>query len=403
MPAAGSRDLLTDLDQAGPCWLVVDLDAVCANVRAVRRLVEPARVMAVVKANAYGLGAVPVARAALDGGAAWLAVARTSEALELRAAGLQVPILHLAYFPPEEAPLLVQQRITPTLVDLATAAALSAAVPAGRQFTVQLKLDTGLSRLGIQPGELEPLLRGLRQFPNLRVAGVYSHFASADEPDQSFSRRQLAAFQAALPQIAAAGYQPAPVHLANSAGALALPEARLDLVRLGITLSGHYPSADVPRTVPLRPAVALHARLARVYTLPAGSSVGYNRTRILDQPRRVGLVPVGYADGLPRAHSNLAALLINGRRAPLIGRVSMDQCVVDLQNQPTARPGDLVTLFGAQSGAGITLDEYAGWGNTIAHEALCRNGPRVPRRSRSLAGTTEAAEDLFALGAARAD
>jgi alanine racemase len=390
-------------NEVGPCWLEVDLDAISANVRALRRLVGSASVMAVVKANAYGLGAVPVAQAALAGGATWLAVARTSEALELRAAGLQAPILHLAYFAPAEAALLVQQRVTPTLVDLAAAAALAAAVPAGCRLSVQLKLDTGLSRFGIQPAELEPLLHGLRRFPNLKVEGVYSHLASADEADLSFARQQLAAFQIALRQIEAAGHQVAPVHLANSAGALALPEARLDLVRLGITLSGHYPSTDVPRTVTLRPAAALCARLARVYTLPAGASIGYNRTRILDRPRRVGLVPVGYADGLPRAHSNHGALLINGQRASLLGRVSMDQCVVDLQDQPGAQPGDLVTLFGAQDTASISLDDFAAWGDTVAHEALCRIGPRVPRCYLGLGGPTATPAELLPSGAARAD
>jgi alanine racemase len=178
----------------------------------------------------------------------------------------------------------------------------------------------------------------------------------------------------------AAGYDVSPRHLANSAGTLALPAARFDLVRLGITLSGHYPSLETPRAVALRPAVALRARLARAYWLPAGASIGYNRTRILDQPRRVGLVPVGYADGLPRAHSNRGAVLVGGRRAPLLGRVSMDQCVVDLTEHPDAQPGDEVTLFGQQDGSSIGLDEYAAWGDTIAHEALCRIGPRVPRR-----------------------
>jgi alanine racemase len=403
MPSSAARGCPSGSSAGAPCWLEVDLDAICENVRAVRRLVESAGVMAVVKANAYGLGAVPVAQAALAGGATWLAVARTSEAVELRAAGLRAPILHLAYFTPDEAPTLVQQRVTPTVVDLTAAAALAAAVPSGRRITVQLKLDTGLSRFGTQPAELEPLLRGLRQFSNLRVEGVYSHLASADEADLSFARQQLAAFQTSLRQIEAAGHQVAPTHLANSAGALALPEARLDLVRLGITLSGHYPSTDVPRTATLRPAAALRARLARVYTLPAGASIGYNRTRTLDQPRRVGLVPVGYADGLPRAHSNHGAVLINGQRSPLLGRVSMDQCVIDLQGQPRAQPGDLVTLFGAQDTASISLDDFAAWGDTVAHEALCRIGPRVPRCYLGLTGPTAARAAPLAVGAAQAD
>jgi alanine racemase len=161
-----------------------------------------------------------------------------------------------------------------------------------------------------------------------------------------------------------------------------LPESRLDLVRVGITLSGHYPSPDVPRVVALRPAIMFKARLARTYDLPAGASVGYNRTFICDRDLRAGVVPAGYADGLPRSHSSRGEVLVRGRRVPLIGRVSMDQCVVDISTVGEASPGDEVVLFGQQGSEQIRLHEYAGWGDTIAHEALCRLGPRVPRYYR---------------------
>jgi alanine racemase len=367
-----------------PCWLEVDLDAVAANVRALKRLVgRKTAVAAVVKAEAYGLGAIVVARTAVEAGAEWLAVARVQEGVALREAGLEAPILNLAYTSPDETQTAVAYQITPTVADPGAVQSFAAAVPRGDVFGIHVKVDTGLSRFGAQPRELSSLLRAMGELPNLRLDGFYSHFAEADGADRGFADEQLGRFFAAEREVRANRQEPRVRHLANSAATLALPESRLDLVRVGITLSGHYPSDDVPRAAELQPAVALKARVARVYSLGVGSSVGYNRTFVSDRPIRAAVVPVGYADGLPRAHSNRGQVLIRGRRAPLIGRVSMDQCVADVTAIPEAGPGDEIVLIGKQGDEQIDLHEYAAWDDTIAHEALCRIGPRVPRWYRA--------------------
>jgi alanine racemase len=365
-----------------PCWLDVDLDAVAANVRAISEHVgDGTQVCAVVKADGYGLGAVAIARAALAAGAARLAVARVDEAAALRQAGIGAPILLIAGFAPNEAQAIVEHGVTPTVVDVDGAVLLArAAGRASRRISVHLKVDTGLTRYGAPPEQIPTLVRLLQRFPTVRLEGVYSHFASADEPDQSFTEEQLHRLYQVVEHVERDGWRPALVHAANSAAALSQPTTWLHMVRLGIALSGHYPSAHVPRTVRLQPAVALRARLLAVRDVKAGTSIGYSRTFVADRDFRVGLVPAGYADGVPRSHSNRAEALVRGQRAGLVGRVSMDQCVVDLTHAPDARAGDVVTLFGQDGAAAIPLDEYAGWSDTIVHEALCRIGPRVPRR-----------------------
>jgi alanine racemase len=363
-----------------PCWLEVDLDAVAGNVQSVKRLVGPSStVVAVVKAEAYGLGATPVAEAALSAGAEWLAVARVNEGVRLRKAGVTAPILNLAYSTPEEAAALVNHRITPTVVDLIGARAIAAAAPRDSSVPIHLKLDTGLTRFGARPEEFATLLNEIERLSALQVQGIYSHFASADELDQRFTRAQLGRFMTAVGELSPPDRRPWLLHVANTAATLSFPDARLDLVRLGIALSGHYPSPEVQRSCGLTPAIRLSARVARVYELPAGTSVGYGRTYRAARPLRAALIPVGYADGLPRSYSNRAELLLHGRRVPLIGRVSMDQCVVDVTECPRVQPGDLAVLIGKQGEEHISLDEFAAWDQTIPHEALCRIGPRVPR------------------------
>lgn len=368
-----------------PSWLDVDLDAVSDNVRAIADLVgRDTNVCAVVKAEAYGLGAVEVARAALAAGAARLAVARVEEAVRLRQAGIQAPILLIAGFAPAEAEAIVRHGVTPTVVDPQDALRLArAAGRLGETVTVHVKVDTGLTRYGAPPEHVPDLVRLLRALPPIRLEGLYSHFAAADEPDRSFTEEQLHRLYAvveAVERLDGTGWRPPMVHAANSAATLREPTTWLHMVRLGIGLSGHYPSPHVPRTVALTPAVALRARLLCVREIAPGTSIGYGRTFVADRPMRVGLVPAGYADGVPRSHSNRADVLVRGARARVVGRVSMDQCMVDLSAVPAARPGDVVTLFGAADGDAVTLDEYAAWSDTIVHEALCRVGARVPRR-----------------------
>jgi alanine racemase len=376
--------------QERPSWLDVDLDAVAENVRAIARLIGPdTRICAVVKADAYGLGAAEIARASLAAGAERVAVARVDEAIRLRQAGVRAPILLIAGHVPGEADAIVRHRVTPTVVSAEQAMLLArAAGRAGQTVTVHVKVDTGLTRFGAQPEHVPSLIRLLRSLPTIRLEGLYSHFAGADDEDRSFTEQQLHRLYSVVEAVErheGDSWRPPIVHAANSAAALREPTAWLHMVRIGIALSGHRPSEHVPQSARLRPAVALRARLLAVRDIEAGTSVGYSRTFVADRPMRVGLVPAGYADGVPRSHSNRAEALVRGRRVPLVGRVSMDQCVVDLSAVPWSRVGDLVTLFGSDEGATISLSEYAGWSDTIVHEALCRIGPRVPRRY--LAGT----------------
>lgn len=378
----GERARLSPPADERPCWLDVDLDAVAANVRAVADLVgDGTRVCAVVKAEGYGLGAVEIARTALEAGAERLAVARVDEAVALRQAGIAAPILLIAGFAPNEASAIVQHQVTPTVVDVDGAVLLArAARQADSIVPVHVKVDTGLTRFGAPPEQVPALVRLLQGLPTIRLEGLYSHFSSADEPDPTVTEDQLHRLFKVVELLERGGWRPPMVHTANSAATLGNPTTWLHMVRLGIALSGHYPSEHVPRSVDLRPAVALRARLLAVRDISQGSSIGYSRTFIADRPMRVGLVPAGYADGVPRSHSNHADALVCGQRVRLVGRVSMDQCVVDLTDVPDAMPGDVVALFGQDGAAAISLDEYAAWSDTIVHEALCRIGPRVPRR-----------------------
>ena len=380
-----TEERVNDAVQERPCWLDVDLDAVSENVRSIVRLVgSGTRVCAVVKAEAYGLGAVEVARAALAAGAERVAVARVAEAIQLRQAGIRAPILLIAGFVQSEAEAIVRHRITATVVQARDGLALArAAGRLGSVVDVHLKIDTGLTRYGAPLTEVPNLVRLLRGLPTVRLEGLYSHFASADEEDRSYTDEQLRRLFQVVQEIEALdglGWRPPIVHAANSAATLREPTSWLHMVRVGIALSGHYPSTEMPRDLPLRPAVALRARLLAVKDVPKGTPIGYNRTYVADRQLRVGLVPAGYADGVPRSHSNRAVALVAGTRLPLIGRVSMDQCVVDLTENPWASPGNVVTLFGRDAFGELSLDEYAGWSDTIVHEALCRVGPRVPRR-----------------------
>ncbi|MBI4493646.1 MAG: alanine racemase [Chloroflexi bacterium] len=364
-----------------PAWLEVDLDAIEANVRAITASLRGgAGVLAVVKAQAYGLGAGPVAEAAVRAGAVGVAVARVAEGVQLRQRGLAAPILLMGPLGPGEEDEAVRWELTATLADVGSAARLAAAADrAGKIVPVHLKVDTGLTRFGARPEELLPLAAKVNSLAPLIAQGLYTHFASADEADLSYTYRQLERFQALRALLAEHDFTFELCHAANSAATLRCPEAHFDWARPGITLLGAYPAPAVPRLLDLRPAFQFKAQVARVYELPPGTSVGYGRTFHASAPVRAALVPTGYADGVPRAHSNRAQVLIHGQRAPLIGRVSMDQCVADVTNVPGVEPGDEVVLLGRQGDDEIDLDTFAADSDTIPHEALTRLGARVPR------------------------
>jgi alanine racemase len=368
-----------------PAEVEVDLSAVAANVRRMKELVGPrCRLMAVVKADGYGLGAVWVARAAIEGGASALAVACVDEGIELRRAGHDVPVLVMSYVPPEEAEAAVRNRLTVVLHRTRTAAALEEAAArlglAPRSVPVHLKVDTGLGRFGCAPDELLSLAEQVSRFPHLRMEGLMTHFASSDATDLSYTREQLALFNHLRTQTEDAGFRFDLVHAANSGAAIRLPEARLDMVRVGIVLSGYLPSPALAGAPQLKRAVTVRARLARVFRVGVGSSVGYGRSWVAERPSLIGLIPIGYADGYRRALSNVGQVLVRGRRCAVVGRVSMDQTAIDITDVPSAVEGDEVVVIGRQGDDEITADEVAQWVGTISYEVLCGLARRLPRR-----------------------
>ncbi|MER3400429.1 MAG: alanine racemase [Thermoflexus sp.] len=382
-------------------WAEVDLDAIAANVRAMKRWVgDPVEVIAVVKADAYGHGAAPVARAALQAGAARLAVHRLAEGVALRQAGIEAPILILAPLLPEEAPAVLRWQLTPTVSLPEAAEALDGiARAAGQVVPVHLEVDTGMGRAGLRPEEAVPLARALQGMVGLRLEGLYTHFATADEPDPSFVRAQLRRFEEVLAALTAAGIRIPLRHVCNSAAAMRFPEAHFEAVRPGLALYGMRPSLAWEPPFPLRPALSWKSRILRVWTLRPGESVGYGRTFVAPREMRAALVAVGYGDGYLRSLSNRGAVLIRRRRAPVLGRVSMDQIVVDVTGIPGVTVGEEVVLIGAQGGAVITAEEVAAWAGTINYEITTRISARVPRLYRAQGEVREMALPAEGMGA----
>jgi alanine racemase len=362
-------------------WAEIDLEAIADNVKAVKAHLGPAvGVMAVVKANAYGHGAIPVAQVALAAGADWLAVNRVEEGVALRQASIQARILVLGYCPPNQAADVVEHNLTPTVTTLATATTLADLVrPLDRPFPIHLKIDTGMGRFGLRPEEVVDFVRGLEKFLPLQLEGIFSHFATADEADPTFSQQQLQVFREVVAAVEATGTSLPIKHLANSAAALVLPNAHYHLIRLGIAMYGLPPSNELAWPVPLRPAMTLKTRIARLRVLPAGASIGYGRTYVTPAQTPIALVPVGYGDGYPRLCSNRGAMLVRGRRAPIVGRVSMDQTSLDVNGTDNVTQDDEVVVFGRQGEAEITADEVATWAETINYEIVTRLAARVPR------------------------
>jgi len=364
-------------------WAEIDLDAMAHNVKAIRAHIGAhVALMAVVKANAYGHGALPVAKTALRAGADWLAVNRVAEGVQLRQAGIKARILVLGYCLPEQARLVVEHALTPTVTTLETAYALANQLSSQEPpFAIHLKIDTGMGRLGLLPSEVANFAAALRQMPMLNVEGVFSHLAVADEASTTFNLAQFQAYKAAIDTIQATGIEPSIQHIANSAATMAYPNMHQQLVRLGIALYGLYPSDELnwPVSLTLKPAMTLKTRVARLRTLPANASVGYGRTFIAQTPTPIALAPVGYGDGYPRLCSNRGAMLVGGQRAPIAGRVSMDQTSLDVTGIEGITENDEVVVFGKQGNAVITVEEVATWAETINYEIVTRLTARVPR------------------------
>lgn len=361
-----------------PTWLRIDLDAIAGNLRQLRALAGTP-VMAVLKADGYGHGAVRVARAAIGAGAAALAVATVGEGRALRESEIAAPILVLGYTPPWQAAEAVRLGLDCTLFDDDAARALSeAALAQGRIARVHVKVDTGMARLGLWPREAGPFLARLRELPGLSVAGIYTHFAGADQADLGSATAQLDRFLGLLAELEAAGLRPPLAHAANSAAALRLPASRLDMIRPGIACYGLAPSEATPLPPGFRPALSFHSEVAQVKEHPAGAPISYGGTFVTARPSRIATIPAGYADGVRRAPA-WREVLVRGRRAPVVGRIAMDYMMVDVTEVPGVKRGDAVVLIGAQGDEAIGADEAAGWLGTISYELLTGILPRVPR------------------------
>jgi alanine racemase len=361
---------------------VVDLDAFAANLAALAATAPTSALMTVVKANAYGHGAVPMARAARAAGSTWLGVATVDEALALRAAGDAGPLLCWLASPGADYASAVDAGVEVTASSVDQLDEILAAAP-GRP-RVQLKVDTGLSRngaLGDQWSALVSAAASAQSAGRVEVTGVWSHLACADEPAHPANDAQEQVFRAAVDELAAAGLEPGLRHLANSAATLTRPSAHLDLVRVGIAAYGIRPAPGLTYATPLTPVLTLRARLAQVKRVPAGSGVSYGHQWVAERDTTLGLVPMGYGDGLAVSASNRAELQVGGRRVPLVGRVCMDQVVVDLGEHP-ARRGDVATLFGPGHDGEPTAEDWAQAAGTIAYEVVTRLGGRTQRTYR---------------------
>ena len=362
-------------------WAEIDLEAIAFNIRAFKRHVgEKVKLMAVVKANAYGHGAVPVAESALAAGAEMVAVHRMIEGVELRKAGIQAPILIMGYTPPDGAELTAAWQLTPSLMTVEFAQALSARTTAlGLKIPVHIKVDSGMSRYGLMPEEVVEFLHSIASLPGIYLEGLFTHFATADWIDQSYARQQLSVFIEVRTAARQAGFEFPLLHAANSAAMMKLPEAHFDAVRPGIAMYGLEPSNEWKPPFEIRPALTLKSLVSRVRLLPAGAGVSYGRTFITTQPTRAALVPVGYGDGFHRILSNKGWVLIRGRRAPILGRVCMDQLVVDASAIPEVQQDDEVVLVGEQGNASIRAEEVATLAGTLNYEVTTSLLPRVAR------------------------
>ena len=358
-------------------FVEVDLKAIAKNIRTIKNQTD-SEILAVVKADAYGHGLIPVAKAAVDAGAAWLGVALLDEALALRNNGVTVPIISWLTPPSTDFVGAVKSNIdlsVPSITHLRLIEAAGKKV--GMRPRVHIEVDTGMTRGGLL-NEWQEFLAVIKS-AEVDVIGFWSHFARADEPEQDANAQQIKVFSEHLAELRAAGIDPTYVHFANSAATLTNSKSHNDIVRLGIAMYGLSPDVKIMgsgKSLGLQPAMSLKAELHLVKDVPAGSSVGYGGTAITSANTKLGIVAMGYSDGIPRNTSKAAGVYVAGKCAPIIGRVSMDQFVVDLGPDSTAKSGDIAIVFG---GAGYSIDDWASAANTINYEIVTRIASRVPR------------------------
>ena len=365
-----------------PTWADIDLQALIHNLRQAEKFCLPhQRALCVVKADAYGHGAVPVANCLRRAGIRDFAVATLEEALELRTAGIADSLLVLGGCYPGQEAAFLQQRLMPALLDPQSALRLSAvAAQQNQQFSVHLKVDSGMGRVGFLPAQLREFLPKLRNLKGLKIVGLMSHLACADELESGVTLQQIERFRAVFQQLKAAGIVPQELHISNSAGLSGWDFPEATLVRPGIMLYGGLPGPEFAERLELQPVMQLRSCIAQLRTLPAGSGVSYGHNFHTERETRVAVLPIGYADGYNRLWSNCGQGILHGRKIPLLGRVCMDWIMFDVTDLPQTRVGDCVTLLGSADGLTISGDDWAAQLGTISYEVFCRIGSRVPRR-----------------------
>lgn len=367
-----------------PTRALINLGRLRQNIRNLKSLISgETSLMAVVKANAYGHGLLQIAKCSAESGAAWLGVALPEEGAELRENGISLPILVLGDVSEEQCETVIKYNLTQAVPSLKTARYLnSIAQHTGRKVGIHLKLDTGMGRIGFHNvDELRTAIKELHSMKGIFINGAFTHFAAADEIDPDYTIIQIKRLENMQQIIQDAGFTLNWIHASNSAGLLMFPKAHYNLVRCGISLYGYYPSAHVEKhaKISLVPILQWETRIVYIKTLEAGSSVSYGRSFIASSTRKVATLPVGYADGYSRLLGNRASVLIRGKRAPVIGRVCMDQIMVDITHIPEAAVGDKAVLLGEQGAEKITADELADLCGTISYEILTSISQRVPR------------------------
>lgn len=365
-----------------PTYIEINLSAIRHNLEEVRQAVGPERrILAPVKANAYGHGMLQVARTALEAGASMLGVAYLDEAVALRQAGIGAPILIFGSELPENAPEIVHWGLRATLCTYELAKALSqAAVRLRRNAVVHIKVDTGMGRIGLKVEEIREFLRRVLELPGIVVEGIYTHFATADgSGDGEFALAQMEHFRRVVSQLRKEGMELPIAHAANSAAVLRFPSAHLDMVRPGIMLYGLEPFPGASYLADIRPAMTLKSRIVFLKEVPPGASVSYGRTFVAGRRTRIATVPIGYGDGYPRALSNRGKALVKGKRARIVGNICMDQLMLDVTHVEGVRVGDEVVLIGEQGDERITAEELASLAGTINYEIVTSLNGRIPR------------------------
>ncbi len=378
--AKGNKEVKKMID-VRPTWMEVNLDTIAHNMRQIRRITHPqAEILAVVKANAYGHGAIDMSRVVLQNGADRLGVATTAEGIALREAGIKVPILILGLISIEQIPEVVDYNLTQTVCTWECAKKLSQyAVFRNKMAKIHVKIDTGMGRIGLLPEEALDFIRRVIKLPKVEVEGLFTHFPSADEIDKTYTFRQIEQFQKVIRQLEKEDIFIPVQHAANSAGVIDMPEAHFTMVRPGMIMYGLYPSEHVNHTIGLRPALSLKSRVIYLKQVPAGSYISYGRIYKTERPSVIGTLPIGYADGWSRLLSGKGEVIIHGQKVPIVGRISMDQCMIDVTDVPGVKLYDEVVLIGQQGNCEITVDEVAEKMGTINYEVICIITNRVPR------------------------